>query len=157
MKKTVKVCFLVFCLFTTMISCSSSYDELTEEIVRDFITEIDNAIVNMDVDGVADALSDDAIIVMNINMQGQTHVIKPSKHAYIEMLEQGWSAATNYEYTRTNLKIVMQDNKAIVTALVRESMTVQGRNMDTRTREKITVELINGQPLITNVVGHSSL
>ncbi len=153
MNNTVKVFFLVIISFATVISCSSSYDSLTEEIVRGVISELDAATENMDADPFSDALSDDVKIVITINFQGQSQVISPSKQEYIVMLEEGWAEASNYEYTRSNLKIDMQGNKALVTAIIRESMTVRGRNMNTRTFEKVTMELIDGKPLITEVVG----
>ena len=153
MNNTVKVFFLVIISFATLVSCSSSYDSLTEEIVRGVISELDSATENMDADPFSDALSDDVKIVITINMQGQSQVIRPSKKEYIVMLEEGWTEASNYEYTRTNLKIDIQGNKAFITAIIRESMTVRGRNMNARTHEKVTMELINGKPLITKVVG----
>ena len=153
MNNLVRVSFLVFISFATVISCSSSYDSLTGEIVRGVISELDAATENMDADPFSDALSDDVKIVITINMQGQSQVIRPSKKEYIVMLEEGWAAASNYEYTRSNLKIDMQGNKALVTAIIRESMTVRGRNLNTRTFEKVTMELIDGKLLITKVVG----
>ncbi len=157
MKNTVTVCFLVFSFFTTVISCSSSYDDLTEEIVKTALYKIDNAVENMDADGVSDALSDDVIIVLNIKTQGQNEVIRPSKQEYIAMLKDGWSMSKNYKYTRSNLKIDIQGDKAIITADTRESMTVQGQHITSKVSEKVTMELINGKPLITNVVGHISM
>jgi len=147
MNNTVKVFFLVIISFATLVSCSSSYDSLTEEIVRGVISELDAATENMDADPFSDALSDDVKIVITINMQGQSQVIRPL------LLEEGWAEASNYEYTRTNLKIDIQGDKAFITAIIRESMTVRGRTMNTRTHEKVTMELINGKPLITKVVG----
>ncbi len=153
MNNLVRVSFLVFISFATVISCSSSYDSLTEELVRSVISELDDATENMDANVFSDALSDDVKIVITINFQGQSQVIRPSKQEYIVMLEEGWAEASNYEYTRSNLKIDMQGNKALVTAIIRESMTVRGRNMNTRTFEKVTMKLIDGKPLITKVVG----
>ncbi len=153
MNNLVRVSFLVFISLATVIACSSSYDSLTEELVRSVISELDDATENMDANVFSDALSDDVKIVITMNFRGQSEVIRPSKQEYIVMLEEGWAAASNYEYTRSNLTIDMQGNKALVTAIIRESMTVRGRNMNTRTFEKVTMELIDGKPLITKVVG----
>ena len=154
MNNLVRVSFLVFISFATVISCSSSsYDSLTEELVRSVISALDDATENKDATIFSDALSDDVKIIITINFQGQSQVVRPSKQEYIVMLEEGWAAASNYEYARTNLKIDMQGNKALITAIIRESMTVRGRNMNTRTFERVTMELIDGKPLITKVVG----
>ena len=154
MNNLVRVSFLVFISFATVISCSSSsYEELTEELVRSVISKLDDATESRDATVISDALSEDASIVITINMEGQTQVFKPSKQEYIVMLEEGWAAASNYEYKRTNLKIKMEGDKAMITAIIRESMSVRGRKLNTRTHERVTMELINGMPLITKVVG----
>jgi ketosteroid isomerase-like protein len=157
MKNLLKVCFLVFSFLAAVISCSSPSNDLTEEIVRDVVIEMENAVNNGDIDGFSAALSDDVTIVMNIRMQGKTQVLRPSKQEYISMLEQSWSVSENYRYSRSNLKIDIQGNKAVVTADISESMTVQGRNIAAETHEEVTIEMVNSKPLVTNVVGHTTM
>ncbi len=157
MKKWVKVYFLVFCLFAVAISCSSPSDVLTEEIVRALVDDMERAVENRDADRFSESLSDDVTIVIHVNMRGQTQVMKPSKQEYMSMLKQSWAVSENYVYRRSNLKIDIQGNKAVVTADVSESMTVQGRNISTETHEEVTVEMINAEPLVINVVGYTTM
>ena len=154
MTNLVKVCFLAFSLFASAISFAS---DLTEESVKSLLSKIDNAVANLNAAEVSKALSDNVIITINITMQGQTQVMRPSKQEYIAMLEEGWSMYENYKYSKSNVKIKIQGSKAFVSADVRESMTVQGQNIAGESKEEITIELINGKPLITNMVGYTSM
>ncbi len=154
MTNLVKVCFLAFSLFASAISFAS---DLTEESVKSLLSKIDNAVANLNAAEVSKALSDNVIITINITMQGQTQVMRPSKQEYIAMLEEGWSMYENYKYRKSNVKIKIQGSKAFVSADVRESMTVQGQNIAGESKEEITIELINGKPLITDMVGYTSM
>lgn len=71
------------------------------------------------------------------------------------MLKQGWAIAENYKYSRS--KIIVQDGKAYFTSDAKESMTLQGENIMGKTNEEATVELINGVPLNTKIVGHTRM
>lgn len=99
----------------------------------------------------------DVMIIMNINMQGQKHVMKPGKTEYISMVQQGWSSYSNYTYSKSDVVIKMQGDKSFVTNNVSESMTVQGSKMSGESKEEVTIELVNGKPLITRKVGYTSM
>jgi len=154
MTNIIKACFLIFSLSVSTISFAAN---LTEESVRSAMAKIDNAVVNLNAKEVSKALSDSVTITMNINVQGKTQVMKPSKEQYITMLKQGWSMYTNYKYSRSNVKIKIKGGKAYVTADVKESMTVQGQHVAGESKEEVTYELINGKPLITSVVGYTTM
>ena len=142
----------------SLFTLSTSYAaDITEENVNALMSKIDNAIVSLNVDEVSKTLSDSVTITMNISMQGKTQVLRPSKKEYMAMLQQGWSMYTNYKYNRSNVKINIQGNKALVSADVKESMTVQGQNITGKSKEEITLEVINGKTLITSVVGYTSM
>lgn len=145
-------------LMCALLISSVSYAEgLTEKSVRGLISQIDKAIASMNADHVGEALSDNVSITMNISTGGQTSVLRPSKHEYLTMLKEGWSQFTNYKYNRTNLKISLIGNKALITADIFESMTVQGRNISGTSKEEVIVELINGNPRITKIVGYTRM
>jgi hypothetical protein len=73
------------------------------------------------------------------------------------MLKQGWAQYKKYKYSRSNVRIEIRDNKAIVTADVRESMTIQGQNISGESKEEVTIELVDGIPLITEVTGYTTM
>jgi phosphoribosylformimino-5-aminoimidazole carboxamide ribonucleotide (ProFAR) isomerase len=154
MLRIVKIWFLVFSLAALTSACAPS---LTEESAKQVISKIDNAVNTLNAQEVANALSDDVELILNINVQGQIQVLRPSKQEYIAMLQQGWAKSTNYEYSRSNMEIKIQGNKAFVSTNVKESMTVQGQNISGESKEEVTIELINGSPLITKVIGYTSM
>ncbi len=154
MTNIVKVFFLVI---YTMASLAATASELTEESVKAIIAKADNAASTLNANGISNVMSKNAIIVMNINMKGKEHVLKPSKQEYIAMLQQGWSTYKNYKYTKSDVVIKIEGKKALVTANVKESMTVQGQNVSGESKEELTIELVNGKPLITKVIGYTSM
>jgi hypothetical protein len=154
MKNLLKSSLLVCAL---LISSLSYAEGLTEKSVIGLISQIDKAIASMNADHVGDALSDNVSITLNISAGGQKSVLKPSKHEYLTLLKEGWSQCRNYKYNRTNLKISLTGNKALITADISESMTVQGQTISGTSKEEITVELINGNPRITKIVGYTRM
>jgi len=135
----------------------TSKEGLTEKSVRGLMSQIDKAIASMNADRVGEALSDNVSITMNISTGGQKSVLKPSKQEYLTLLKEGWSQFTNYKYNRTTLKISLIGNKALITSDIYESMTMQGQNISGTSKEEATVELINGNPRITKVVGYTEM
>ena len=78
-----------------------------------------------------------------------------NKSSYIESLRQGWAVATGYEYKRTNVKITLSGPaKAIVTATVSETVTIQGQTICSTSTETAVIELVAGKPMITSVVAN---
>lgn len=131
--------------------------DLNEAAVNNFLNKLDAAIEKLDVNGVAATMSDAVDIILNIDMQGQKQVMQLTKAQYVDMLRQGWAAYSNYKYSRSNVKVKMNGNSALVTADVSETMTVQGQTMTGNSKEEVTVELQNGQPVITKIVGYTSM
>jgi len=145
-------------LICALLISSLSYAEgLTEKSVIGLISQIDKAIASMNADQVGDALSDNVSITLNFTAGGQKSVLRPSKHEYMKLLKEGWSQYGNYKYNRTNPKISLTGNKALITADIYESMTVQGQTISGNSKEEITVELINGNPRITKIVGYTRM
>ena len=126
MKNTTRV----ICLFLSLVVVPAAYAaEMTEEMVKQTISRVDNAVNDLNARALAKELSDNVSITMNINMQGQKQVMKPSKQEYISMLAKGWAQYKNYKYSRTNMSIKIKGNKAYISADIKESMTMQGKNI----------------------------
>lgn len=154
MKSIVKSGFIIFSLLISSISYAA---DISEKDVKSVMSKVDNAITTLNVKEVANALSDNVTITMNISVQGKTQVMKPSKSEYIAMLQQGWSMYKDYKYNRSNVKINIKGSKAYVSADVSESMTVQGKTISGNSKEKMIVEVINGKTLITSVTGYTTM
>ena len=148
----------VLCLFLGLSLIANSYATgLTEEAVKQLILRVDNAINEKNAKAIEAELSKNVSITINIDVNGQKQVMKPSKHEYVSMLEQAWEQYSNYKYNRSNMVIKITSNKAVVTADVSESMTAQGQNISGSSKEEVIIELIEGKPLITAVTGYTSM
>lgn len=145
-------------LFLTLVVATGSYgSELTEESVKQIMSRLDKAANDRNAQAVAKELSNNVSITLNISMRGQKQVLKPSKQRYISMLQQGWAKYSDYEYSRSNMKIAIKGDKALVSAVVHESMTVHGRNVSGSAKEEVIIELVDGKPIVTGVSGQVSL
>lgn len=149
----------IFCalIIGVMFSTTVIAAEITDVQIVQMVNKVDRAITAFDANALAKELSDDVEIVMNISIRGKKQVLRPSKREYIDMLKHGWAQYSNYKYTRSNLKIELQGSKALVYADITESMEIQGQKISGNSREEVTVTLINGKPLVTNIVGYSEL
>lgn len=154
MSKLVKICtlFVSFCFFT-----ASHAAGLTEKTVNDYLARVDGAISTLSVAQVGDALSDNVAITINVTAGGRQQVMKPSKQEYLQMLQQGWVAASNYKYHRSNTKIKITGDRAYVTSDVTESMVVQGQSISGKSKEETTIELVGGKPKATKIVAHTAM
>lgn len=136
---------------------SDSSAKLTKTDVEKLIETLDQAVNDLDVSAVGSILSDNVEVVMDISSQGNTQTMKINKQQYLAMLEKGWSAFDDYSYKRTNLKIDIQDTKALLTFNVEEKMTVQGQKIEGTSKGEATVKMIGGKPLFTKMLANVSM
>lgn len=87
-------------IFTIFFSVFTNAENLTESDVQNLLDRIDTAVINLDADAVANTLSENVNITINITAMGQTQVMNPSKQEYISMLDQGWAMYENYKYSK---------------------------------------------------------
>lgn len=154
MKHKLLFIILSFCLvsFTDAFS-----QDITEPQIIEFLAKIDAAINEMNVDGVADALSDDVKIEMTIQAGSKNQVMRPSKAEYVGMLRKAWSQYRSYIYNRSGTEIYVEKSKAIVTADIVESMSINGQIISGVSEEEVTIKRINGELRITDMVGITTM
>lgn len=131
--------------------------ELTDENVKTLLSKADLAISSLDVEGVANVLSDNAILIMNIKTKDKTQVLTLSKQEFIVMLKLGWLSVENFKHSKANELIRKDENKVIVTADVKETMTVKGQENYVDAQVEATVEIVNKNILITKLVAYTSM
>lgn len=136
--------------------CSSLLlaQELNESALMAFTAKIDAASASRDIDTVVDHIAEHAVISGTANVQGQMRALRMNKAQYRQMLTLTWSAASSYTYERTNEKISIDGDQAIVTADVAETMVIQGQEIRTRTRERATVKSIDGKLMLTGLIAN---
>ena len=154
MRYLAKTIFIII----SFVAATASYGaDLTEDTVKQVISRIDKAVNDQNASALAKELSADASIKFNVSVKGRKQAVTASKRRYISMLEQSWAQYSNYKYSRSNMTIDIEDNKALVSAVVQESMMFLGQKVSGSTKEEVTIELVDGRPLVTKVIGHTRL
>jgi nicotinamide riboside kinase len=67
------------------------------------------------------------------------------------------SARRAVEYERSNEKITITGDQAMITADIAESIVVEGQKVDTKARERATVESFDGTLMLTQLVANQVL
>ena len=140
--------FIVFLLLPVNVFAA----DLTKENVNILLSKADVAVSNLDATGVANVLSDNVILVVNIKSNDQTQVWTPSKQEFILMLKLGWLSVEDFKHHKTNEVIKNEGDKVIVTADVNGTMKVNGETNYVAAKMEATIEIVNRNLLITKLV-----
>ena len=139
------------------IGCSG--EKLTELQVKSLIDDVQTGIEIEDANYIIKNFADDAKIeiIMSPSLGGQRMIL--DKSGYKNMLIVGWEMATQISYRVEDLAISMgPDSKsANVTSVVMETTEMMEEEMSSKTHEKVTIRLIDGKPLITEIVAKVEL
>ena len=134
------------------IGCSG--EKLTESQVKSVIDEVQAGAEMEDADYILNYFADDAKIDLTMppSMGGQRMIL--DKYGYKNMLTLGWKMATQLSYRVEDIAISMgPDSKsANVTSVVMETTEMMEEEISSKTHENVTIRLIDGKPLITNIV-----
>ncbi len=131
---------------------------IDQNTVEDIMAGIEQAILDKNVNGIARYLSDDVSITVTFSIGDQDQVAKLTKAEYVSALRETWAAYQNYVYEKTNVAIdIVNGSKAVVKSDVLESMTIHNQTISSNSREEATVEMINGKPLFTRIVAHTTM
>ena len=129
--------------------------DLTEAAVTRMVAEVDRAIPAKDLKALRAALADNVLITLSLDLPGQPERVTLAKDQYLTMVEKAWATATEYSYRRSNQKIDLRGELAIVSADVWESLTTNGRRMVTESRETAIIAEIDGRLQITAIAVQS--
>lgn len=149
----------IFLLVTLVMPVFSSVvaSELSEESVRKIIDHVISAAKEQNSKNIASVFGDKAIITSHVSHGEKKKFIKQSKTEYINMLDTNWQIYDSYFLEASNIAIDFQGKKALVTSNVKESVTVQEKNIVANTKQQVIIELINETPLITSIVGYTEI
>jgi len=131
--------------------------ELNVSALKAFTAKMDEATARCDIDTVIDHIAELAIITLNENSSAGMRILRMNKSKYREFLTIVCAGASGYQYSRTNEKITIDGDQAVITAEVAESMVIQGQPITAKTREKVTVESIDGKLMLTQLVANEVL
>lgn len=134
-----------------LITACSSQKDITEEQVKQFIKQVDTASASMDTDSIANAMSENVIIKLNIHTDGGTQKMEFKKPEYIDMLSQGWGIASEYTFIRSNVNINISGNKATITSDLVDELVIDGTTLKSSNKDTTVVEMLDNKMLVTNV------
>ncbi len=156
MKKHV-VCFFrwiaLYVFFVQLlIACKgSAFTTITEGDVQAIMKEIETANLSKDIGAIEKHLA--PFVVINVEMDTPAGLmrIQMSRDQYIAELTKVFSRATHYEYQQENTGIKIRDDgkTAIVETDVIEHIVLNGIEERTITHEKVVLEIIDRQKVVT--------
>ena len=141
---------------TLALACASPLlaEELVVSDLKAFSARADAAAARCDVDSVVGLIAEPAILQGVGYNQGQMLRFRMNKTQYRELLTRICAARSDYRHERTNEKISIEGDQAIITADVAETLVLAGQPIATKTRERVTVELIDGRLMVTQLVSN---
>jgi ketosteroid isomerase-like protein len=132
---------------------------LTESRIMAMFEQLEASISGRDARGVAGHFSPDAVIRIVMPPAGGGQKMEMGVQQYTRMLEQAWAMAESFTYTVEDIVIeVSPDGRtAQVSDTTVESIRIRGQTISSRTRERFSVALRGGRPVVTRLTGHVQL
>lgn len=126
---------------------------LTQQRVQTMVERMEQAVARRDVDGVLKDVSPDVRITVTIKTPQGPQTIPMTYDTYKSALMQGWASAQKYDYRREkmDIQIAPHQKEATVTAVVRETVVMNGETMVSLSHETSTVRLVNGKPMFVRI------
>lgn len=138
-----------------MIACKeSSTTYITEDDIWNIMDEVEVATLDKDIEGVMKHLALSVVIHVYISSPYGPQKVPMSREEYQRETLKGWSMATDYEYRLENeevIKISDDGQTAVVEADAIESYVLDGRTINTSTHERITLQVVDGEILVTRI------
>lgn len=148
---------VVIILITLLLGCATTktktYTFINEDDVLEIMNEVEVATLDKDIEGVIKYIHPYAKIRVTIVNKSEPETIWMSREQYKNSTVEGWSMTSRYEYSHENDQITISEDKqnAVVETDVIESYVCQGQSVNTKTHERITLEIIDGKILVTEI------
>jgi hypothetical protein len=126
-------------LVAAFLSAPAYAADIDKAMVDKLLAASDQAVLKKDIDALGRLMSPDVKITLTANMEGQRDTTTMSKAQYLQATQEQMRAATDYKYERT------------------ESMRLNGQSFRGVTVTTASIELVNGVPMVTSVVGDSKI
>lgn len=132
-------------------------DAITEEHIQQLIHATDAAARNRDTAGIGVYLSETFEKIIEFPYEQWMAKVRLSKGQYLELINDGWETAEEYDYQRENTVIhVMPDGLSGQSySTIIENVSQDGERMTSKFREHAHYALENGTAVITLINGHT--
>ena len=145
-------------LALSLLSAAQAFaEDLSVNAVKELMALIDAAVMSGDFNTVGQHMSEHATVSGTTTAGGQIQSFRMTKSQYIRTASAVVAAATSHSYERTNEKISVDGGQATITADITESTVLNGRTINSNSRERTTVESIDGVLMVTQVVANSTI
>ena len=132
---------------------------LAEDLVVSDIKALDAKLTaaseRCDVATVLDRISPIATISGTFFATGDMRAYRMNKSQYGEMLKRVCAAGLMGHSVSSNEKISIERDQAVMTADVVDTAVINGQQMSSKSRSRVTIELIDGKLMLTQI--HSNL
>jgi hypothetical protein len=133
-------------------------EPITGEHIQQIIDVTDAATKNRDTAGIGAYLSETFRRIIEFEYKDK-YLAKVSvdKKKYLELIEEGWPTLDEYGYQRENTTInIMPDGSSGESySTITETLSLRGTRMVSKYREHALYALENGEPVITQISGHT--
>ena len=142
---------------TSALLCSSPLfaEELTASAVKAFDARMTAAGERCDVDAVVSRISPLATISATTFAMGDLRMGRMNRDQYRDQMTKRCAAGVQMHVVATNEKVSIEGEQAIMTADVTDTVVIEGRETSVKARQRLTIELIDGKLMYTQI--HSNL
>ena len=119
--------------------------------LKAFDAKLTAAFERCDVATIVDRISPIATITGTAFARGDMRAYRMNRSQYGEVLTRACAAGRTWHSAASNEKISIERDQAFMTADVVETTVLNGRQTTTKSRQRLTVELIDGKLMLTQV------
>lgn len=145
---------LLLCMLLLGAPLAQAADRLTEENIGAMYAQLIAAAQDKNVEGVLEHMSDE----VRIRIQAPSAMggdMEMDKRQYRELLTQGWDGVDDYrlEVEIQQIDIAADGQSASVRDLTRETLRIQGSEVEASTLETATLQLLDGKVKFSRIDG----
>lgn len=145
---------LLLCMLLLGTPLAQAADRLTEENIGAMYAQLIAAAQDKNVEGVLEHMSDE----VRIRIQAPSVMggdMEMDKRQYRELLTQGWDGVDDYrlEVEIQQIDIAADGQSASVRDLTRETLRIQGSEVEASTLETATLQLLDGKVKFSRIDG----
>lgn len=141
---------------TMALLCSSPLlaEELTASAVKAFDARMTAAGERCEVDTVVSRIAELATISATTFALGDYRMSRMNKSQYRDQMAKRCSAGVQMRIAATNEKISIDGEQAVMTADVTQTAVLDGREVSLKVRQRLTIELIDGKLMYTQILSN---
>ena len=141
---------------TSALICSSPLlaEELTVSEVKAFDARTTRAAERCEVDTVVNRISELATISTTTFALGDPRMTRMNKSQYREAMTRRCAIGSQVRIVATNEKVSIDGEQAVMTADVTETLSLEGREVTLKVRQRLTIELIDGKLMYTQILSN---